>query len=457
MKYNLLIVILLCFSKTLIAQDALRVSTVIDSTFKTPQYEAVFDDVFLSHQETKQLFKWDPAAWFFSSDGGVNEQRFEYERKLSAAFSINTALFFHTSFASSRYAQSRNLMQSFGFSTSIEPRWYYQMAQKIATQQSANNLSGNYLGLKLGVEIIPPNWGSTLLGYENRMIDTFKFLRERIANNESHALKSYRLEASYGIQRRLFKRGYINFAFGLGIAKEEAVRIEDNANAVVSYRSFWRPYVNNRVSFGLVFGDGRRRGKTNIVSCDLFRCFEEENKLLKINLLGLLQTLDTRNISAKAGLSYEFWLLSHKNISLNSSVDLRGQYASQAREELMAIGKINYRTVKFTGGIEPRYYYKLKKSIAEGKSAHNFSGAYWGLPILYSYQSDNYPRNSSNQINNVDIDYIQKSLVAGISFGIQRKLFKNGYFDVSAGIGRTFLTANNGLTFIGKFEMGFAF
>ena len=59
MNSKILIIIILCFAKIVTAQDTLRVETVVDSTFRTPQYETVFDDVFLSHQEAKWLFKAD--------------------------------------------------------------------------------------------------------------------------------------------------------------------------------------------------------------------------------------------------------------------------------------------------------------------------------------------------------------------------------------------------------------
>ena len=458
MNSKILIIIFLCFTKIVTAQDSLRVETVVDSTFRTPQYETVFDDVFLSRQETTELFKWDPLAWLAQIDGGMGEQKIEYERKLNKAFSINSALSLSASSESSYYTTSRNILQAIGFSLSVEPRWYYQMGQKVAKKESANNLSGNYWGLKLGVEMIPQGWGKTLLSYEKLASDTF--LTRLTAPNNQGTLKSYRLEANYGIQRRLFRSNYINFSFGLGIAKEDAIRIENAATSTISYRSFWRPYINNRVSFGFTFGKGSRVPKATIEKCELFQCFEEENKLLKINLLGFLKTLDKRNISGRATINYEFWILKNKNISVNSSLTINAKYLSPSNEKLSAFDKIALKDFKIAVAVEPRYYFQLKEQIARGKSAQNFSGFYWGLPLSLNYQDNNYPSyypqyNLTGTSNNDKF-----TVIGGGVFGIQKKLFKNGYFDISGGGGLVSdiqFTRIGGPTFIGKFEFGFAF
>ena len=76
MKSKLFIITLLCFSKSLIAQDTLRVETVVDSSFKTPQYVAAYDDVFLSHQETKWLVKVDFMGLLLNKELKLNSQSF---------------------------------------------------------------------------------------------------------------------------------------------------------------------------------------------------------------------------------------------------------------------------------------------------------------------------------------------------------------------------------------------
>jgi hypothetical protein len=460
MKSKILTIIALCFAKILFAQDSIRVETVIDTAFKTPQYETEFEDVFLSHQEAKWLFKYDPLAWMVQNDGGVGEMRVEFERKLSQSFSLNTSWFFQLSTPASIYAQSRNIMQSYGFATNIESRWYYQMAKKIAANKSANNLSGNYWGLKLGAEIIPKGLGMVFLDYVKK--DTF-FI-QNTTHNDTKSLVSYRLEANYGIQRRLYKQGYINFSFGIGLAKEQSTRIESVAQSLLSYRSFWRPYFNNRVSFGWAFGGDKRKPKPNIVSCDLFRCFEEENKLLKINLLGLFKSLDPRNIAARTAISYEFWLLNDKNVSFNSTLSANGKYYSSSRTELNAWAKNAIKDIEAKLTIEPRYYNRLKRNMARGKSAHNFSGGYFGLPISYAVQSSNLPQTSDEYFNN-NIRPTRNSQFMTISavFGIQKRIFKNGFWDFSAGPGyrkdglKPANSDNSGLNFVFRSELGFAF
>lgn len=460
MKSKILTIIVLCFAKTLFAQDSVRIETVVDTAFKTPQYIVAYDDVFLSHKETKWLLKFDPMAWLVAYDGGIGDLRMEFERKLNQSFSINTSTSFQISNPISLYPQSRNIMQSFGFSANIEGRWYYQMAKNIAKNKSANNLNGNYWALKTGVEFIPKGWGMIFLDYVKK--DTSYI--QKTTKNSTKSLKSYRVEANYGIQKRLFTRGYINFSFGVGLAKEDGVRIEDASNSTISYQSFWRPYLHNRVSFGWALDGQNKKTKPNIESCDLFRCFEEEDKLLKINLLGAIQNLDLNNVLAKTAISYEFWLSSKNNISLNSTLSIKGKFYSSPRTELNAWQKNSVQLFEAKATIEPRYYNKLKKSIAQGKSAHNFSGGYWGLPISYAIGKDNNPQTNEDYQSNAIRPIIQRRAFGiHIVYGIQKKVFKNGYWNISAGPGylatytKSTKTDGSGLDMAWRGELGFAF
>jgi hypothetical protein len=80
MKSKITLPFLLLFFNQLTAQEI--ITTEVQDTFKTPQYEVVYDDVFLSKQETKSLFKVDLTA----NVGVAFEQKLNKE--ISLDFSV---------------------------------------------------------------------------------------------------------------------------------------------------------------------------------------------------------------------------------------------------------------------------------------------------------------------------------------------------------------------------------
>lgn len=75
--------------------------------------------------------------------------------------------------------------------------------------------------------------------------------------------------------------------------------------------------------------------------------------------------------------------------------------------------------------IEPRWYFGMKKRMEQGKGANNFSGNYIGLELRHGRRQnaaeDNLPKTEFN--------------AASLRFGLQRRVFKHGYFDISTGLG----------------------
>ncbi len=72
-------------------------------------------------------------------------------------------------------------------------------------------------------------------------------------------------------------------------------------------------------------------------------------------------------------------------------------------------------------GTTIRWYYDMKKRIAAGKSASNFSGNYLAL-------EPSWLRGKESNYTNSGVELIAK-------FGIQRRLLRHGYFDLSYGLG----------------------
>jgi hypothetical protein len=75
-------------------------------------------------------------------------------------------------------------------------------------------------------------------------------------------------------------------------------------------------------------------------------------------------------------------------------------------------------------GIEPRWYYTMKKDIKNGLISDNLNGNYVGLRTNINY-SDNHNGPQSLGFN----------LISELTWGIQRRILRNQYIDINAGIG----------------------
>jgi hypothetical protein len=248
------------------------------------------------------------------------------------------------------------------------------------TKESVNNLNGNYIGVK--------------------GLYTVNFFPEDGKNN-------WGILASYGMQRRVFNRWYADYQIGLGTGKLNLPN-SIGSNADINY------WLHNKFTIGLSFGNGK---KSPTSTCDLFNCFEEENSLWKLDLRRIFSE-KFFGFSISLNPEYER-KLGKSPFSINTSLDLA---YSNGINGGFAVG----------GSVEPRYYYNLKKRIARGKSAHNLSGNYIALNIQGNYSNYDY------------IGYLDtNALVVGAGtffgssfsieprFGIQRRLFKNGFLDIS--------------------------
>jgi hypothetical protein len=446
MNAKIWIILFLCTSQTVFGQDTLQITTEIDTTFKNTKYFIAYGDADLANQVTTRMFKFDPLSWLLFGNESASQLKLEYEHKLNPSLSVNAAIGFQGAIVGSTFL-TRNMYSSFSWVASIEPRWYLGMAEKVRKKQAANNLSGNYIGVRLSTFITPSGWANTAIE-QKTLPDSL------ITAATQSRLMGYRLELNYGIQRRLFKRGYVTFSFGGGVALEEGIRVDNVVTKTLSTKTLWRPFVNNKVSFGWVFGGDSKNSKTNVTQCDLFRCFEEEGKLFKINLLGLAKILDLRNVATETTASYEFWLNKENSFSLNSSLYFRGEYLKAPPSELNSLQKAPSWLVETGARIEGRYYYNLQKRIASGKSAQNFSANYWGLPIDYSHS--NYVTTSKFV---QDPKTTETTFKIGFVYGAQRRLFKNGYLDLNLGPAYKFDLVKNqcGFSALGKIELGLAF
>jgi Protein of unknown function (DUF3575) len=358
MKPKFLTIILLCFLKTLTAQDTLQVTTE-KGDFTPPQYSTAYDDVFMNKKETKWLLKLNLTPLIHPL------QILSLEHKLGKNLSVNYAL---------GALKGKTLI-------SVQPRLYF----KNDTQNAVNNLNGSYIGLNAMYALYDlggegkknPNWG---------------------------------LVVNYGLQKRVFNNWYIDYQVGIGMDKFNF----NNNNPKTNDSHYW---LHNAFTLGLAFGGGK---KSTTNTCDLFNCFEEENSLWKFDFRNIYKRVPTLGYEININPEYER-KIGQSSFSVNTSINL---------------GYYNYNSADgygFATALEPRYYYNLKKRIASGKSANNLSGNYISLNISAGYGNFSF----MNTSRTFDSTVVQFSKFHGTRYiieprwGIQRRLFKNGFVDLS--------------------------
>lgn len=362
MKFKTLVITLLCFSKTLFSQDSLHVSTVVDSSFKTPQYVVAYDDVFLNKKEAKWLVKANltPLA--------APLQILSFEHKLNTNLSLNYAL---GGIINVGAAFEKRLLLN------VQPRWYF----KNKDEKTVNNLNGNYIGLNA------------------------LYTLNKINGNQG----KWGLVANYGIQRRVFNNWYFDYQVGIGMDK---FNINNDNNTKKGETHYW---LHNSFSLGLAFGG--KKSQSN--ACDLFNCFEEEQSLWKLNFRDIYKSYTRYGYAISINPEYER-KIGQSSFSINTGIDF--DYSNY---------KIFGKGYALKAELEPRYYYNLKKRIAKGKSANNLSGSYISFNLNVGYVNGSY---NSVAYDSVVTQFTKRHGTAynlEPRWGIQRRLFKNGFLDFS--------------------------
>lgn len=395
MRLKSLTIICLCACQIALGQDTLRLETTQDSTFKTPQYVDAFDDLFSSQKETKWLFKLDWMPFFNKTTSLIRDVglTMEFERKIAKNVSINTGLFMDRKLC---FQSNQIFQKSSSVSLAIETRWFLNNRKR----NLSNNLNGYYLSL-----------GGTISKYLFIYNNT---LQTRYS--PKILFDQYEISLNYGLQKRIFKNWYVNYHIGLNYLNQDNLPKD------------W-PYDRRQLgmqaqfAFGTAFGGGK---SSKYETCDVFRCFQEEKTLLKLDIRWLLETLKKNDVLTQMMVGYET-KLNNSAWSLNMEVKpLLYWYNNQVHTKY--IDKI----ISVHVGLEPRYYYNLKKRIARGKSANNLSGNYLSLATYFTHEKKTYKNFSTWQ--NPDFarqSYERNYVTIAPKIGLQRRLFKRGFADIS--------------------------
>jgi hypothetical protein len=377
MRYLLLIISLFGFTTIAFSQDSISVRTEID-TFSQSNYEGQYDFIFARKEPQKTLLK----MGIISALLGGPCELVSFEHKLNQDISLHYGLNILTSGtpSSSRNVQTPDnpnkdtlayfSSPSFGFS--IEPRWYFTMRKDIKNGLVANNFHGNYLGLRTSFELeistVPKPNTPTQIGAE-------KFVLNQYMSNE----------LTFGIQRRILNRQYIDFGIGTGI--KTRLRTTDADNKIKSQQWLF----NYRLAYGFILNK-TTKVKNDAARCDVLRCFEEEKGMWKIGLSQLISRLNEKQFIGGLLVAYE-QKIPKTSLSIEGSIGLKGQIQSKKVILLQTDDKYALNL-----GLLSRYYYDLKKRIARGKSANNLSGEYFGLRVDYINAASTYNLQSNAAI-----------------------------------------------------------
>ena len=347
-----------------------------------------------------------------------------YERKFGKAFSVNALLDFWT------VDEGRNKST---FSAIIEPRLYLN--------QKVSNLSGSYLGLKVQQNLTGNIYES---GYYTKSFNQ-------------------RVGLTWGIQNRFLNTGLIDIGITAGFETNTVTQpiwektgqgyydSKFTGNYTETKNIEW--FIRSEARIGVGFSNTTNKYKAT--TCDIFKCFEAQRSWLKIDFTRMFYISENKK-DVNLGLDYEF-KVGQSAWSINQA--LRLKYKSYTGVDNMftssGLSTGSYTVGPYWSGsysFEPRYYYNLKKRIAYGKSANNLSANYVSLLNgLDFYQNPN-----------GDLRFHKRH--TGLVYGVQRRLVKNGFFDVNAGIAKvhdgTFVDGlfprSSGLFLLLNFKVGYA-
>ena len=346
-----------------------------------------------------------------------------YERKFGKAFSVNALLDFWT------VDEGRNKS---AFSAIIQPRLYLN--------QNVSNLSGAYLGLKFQQNLTGTVYDSDIYT---------KSFNQRVG-------------LTWGIQNRFLNTGLIDIGVTAGFetntltqpiwAKTGQGYYDSKFTGNYSETKNTEWFIRSEARIGIGFSNSSNKYKAT--TCDVFRCFEAQKSWLKIDFTRMFYVSENKK-DVNLGLDYEF-KIGQSAWSINQAV--RIQYRSYSGIYTMfnssGISATPYSVGPYLSGsysFEPRYYYNLRKRIAFGKSANNLSANYVSLLNGFNFYEN-------------EGDWRGSKRHTGLVYGVQRRLVKNGFFDVNAGIAKvhdgTFVDGlfprSSGLFLLLNFKVGYA-
>lgn len=456
-KLFLLLFSLFCLSNSVFAQsDSIHIThTEETGTLEKQQFIDRYDYVFMTKEPTKWMLK------LYNNDFNFTQEffyRISYDNlveklfsrlELAAEYKINPAIslsigakngyqmqayydFNHTNAGFSPVGKQKIL--AFG-----EIRWYYQLPKRIRQNLSANNFSGNYIGIR---------FSSNINLHENEL-QTIRVLYgggDQNKWNTDYFLEKFKqtTEVRYGIQRRFLKHGLIDFGINIGISSFEratqqlAFKNADNAIygtgnpfervesiTVTTNPNRYEWYVSSNFRLGLTIGDFKKRQKAPL--CDVLQCFEDESSLVKLSWPSI--QIGQTNQSALMSFAYEH-KIGKSAFSINNQINYAFRATKTQRPLTNGIIRTrNYQNSNLALTSEVRYYILQAARIKRLNKGNNLSGLYLSTPVNI-YLINNKDRTTDNNVSTYGGRYHNLFSDIGLKVGFQQKLFSKGYIDL---------------------------
>lgn len=387
---------------TPIVQNALNPDALLDSTIL---YEYADTDKFSSTDNTpkqaKTLIKFDIVNLFPRFKTPVDEIQFSlkmgFETKLSQRLSLTVdAGMFKESF-------SLTDVQNIDYSPL---NLFFRAGLRYYLNKKNLSLFGNYLAAEYQCNFVPSMFYSYYIYNE----------KPSVINN---------LSLSYGFQHKIAKKGYVDMNFGLRFyagSKPEAVSI--NGQTQFESQTIYGIRPHYRLDLGFLLHESKEKNDNTQLDT---RAFIEEKHLFKINLLDVFKSVELSSQHIKTSLNldiaYEHKLFKSLSFLLGSKVS---PTFYSARNPMQKTGTI----VRFEQNLDLRWYFNLNRKILNGLGANNFSADYIAPTVSSRFFFSNVSElNSSEELLFANLWDFR------VKYGIQRRIFKHGFFDFSFGLG----------------------
>ena len=369
--------------------DSLRYSQE-NGTLEKQRFIDQYDYVFMTKEPTKWMLKTQVANNFTSEGLTVG-----YERKLSPSISLGI---------SSYYRPESSFRQPNG-GVLAEIRYYYDMKKRMGEGKSANNFSGNYFGISM-----TQSFEKLSRDYKNTLNNPFPSLNP--------VLDAFELR--WGMQRRFFNHGIIDFGASLGVASF------DNREVYTTQRYVYQAFLfQTQWSLGMAWGDFKRSKLPP--TCDVLRCYDNNTQLLKIAWPNLIIGNNQQSLSTSFAFEKQ---LGKSRFSLNIQNDLQIiNWDLPGYFNISTSSPVDFSifSIESTTYLQPRFYFRKKTSTSS-----SLSGFYTGVSLTHFY--NNYRNKFGGNVSNYTSYH---ALEFGPSVGFQQKVFKHGYVDLGLTVGRT--------------------
>jgi hypothetical protein len=380
-----------------------------DESLEKPVFTDKYDYFYGSQNPSVSLFK---VHFIRNVQPNFTALNLAFEKKLTPAFSLqgNYGLGIHAATDYRRvvtvlpipgsedttvfYDINTFLMQRVG----LDARWYFNMNKRIKKGLNANNFNGNYIALS---------------GIYSHSVTTLSGAKDRDLRNTNAELR-------FGIQRRLTRYLFMDVSYGIGGV--QTYNETDNGNFEADNLNI---YSAPRITIGFALAGPDIKQEEQKAYCDVFRCFREEDELFKINMTNLFfSRFSSDGFSSGIDIARE-QRIGSGYFSWEAAISASGgaNYASNPTVRL------NSENWDAGWDMSLKHYYSKRKRIAAGKEANNLSGYFWGFMAGYrhEYLDEEAQLNKSEvQVTRYNRDYLR----GGIFWGLQKRLFQNGFIEL---------------------------